>query len=429
MKQIIKPVTSINGSLVVPGDKSISHRAVMLGAIAKGETEISGFLNADDCQSTIRVFRQLGTTIEQIDSTTYKVTGLGLRGLQEPTEILDVGNSGTTIRLIAGILAGQNIYTVLTGDSSIVKRPMKRVVEPLVQMGAIIDGRDNGNYAPLTIRGTALNGITYQSKVASAQVKSAILFAGLYADTTTTVIEPYLSRDHSEKMLSQFGAKLNIEEGRVTVWPIEELSGQKVIVPGDFSSAAFFIAAALIVPNSKLLIKNVGVNPARIGFLEAVIAMKGKVELINQRNYGNEPVADLLVESSELEGIEISGEWIPKIIDELPLIAVLGCYAEGVTKVTSAKELRVKETDRIQSIHVGLANLGVTVDELEDGFIIEGKQSINGGVVSSFGDHRIGMALAIAGLAAKKQVVIERAEAISISYPQFFEDLAALCKD
>jgi len=429
MKQIIKPVTSINGSLVVPGDKSISHRAVMLGAIAKGETEISGFLNADDCQSTIRVFRQLGTTIEQIDSTTYKVTGLGLRGLQEPTEILDVGNSGTTIRLIAGILAGQNIYTVLTGDSSIVKRPMKRVVEPLVQMGAIIDGRDNGNYAPLTIRGNALNGITYQSKVASAQVKSAILFAGLYADTTTTVIEPYLSRDHSEKMLSQFGAKLNIEEGRVTVWPIEELSGQKVIVPGDFSSAAFFIAAALIVPNSKLLIKNVGVNPARIGFLEAVIAMKGKVELINQRNYGNEPVADLLVESSELEGIEISGEWIPKIIDELPLIAVLGCYAEGVTKVTSAKELRVKETDRIQSIHVGLANLGVTVDELEDGFIIEGKQSINGGVVSSFGDHRIGMALAIAGLAAKKQVVIERAEAISISYPQFFEDLAALCKD
>ena len=429
MKQIIKPVTSINGSLVVPGDKSISHRAVMLGAIAKGETEISGFLNADDCQSTIRVFRQLGTTIEQIDSTTYKVTGLGLRGLQEPTEILDVGNSGTTIRLIAGILAGQNIYTVLTGDSSIVKRPMKRVVEPLVQMGAIIDGRDNGNYAPLTIRGNALNGITYQSKVASAQVKSAILFAGLYADTTTTVIEPYLSRDHSEKMLSQFGAKLNIEEGRVTVWPIEELSGQKVIVPGDFSSAAFFIAAALIVPNSKLLIKNVGVNPARIGFLEAVIAMKGKVELINQRNYGNEPVADLLVESSELEGIEISGEWIPKIIDELPLIAVLGCYAEGVTKVTSAKELRVKETDRIQSIHVGLTNLGVTVDELEDGFIIEGKQSINGGVVSSFGDHRIGMALAIAGLAAKKQVVIERAEAISISYPQFFEDLAALCKD
>jgi len=428
MKHTVEPISSVVGAIKVPGDKSISHRAVMLGSLAVGTTYIHGFLNGEDCLSTIRVFKQLGVEIDQIGETSYTVYGKGLYGLRESNQVLDVGNSGTTIRLISGILAGQSFYSVVTGDDSIVRRPMKRIIEPLRQMGANIDGREGGKFAPLTIRGSRLKGIDYPSPIASAQVKSALLFAGMYAEGETTVYEPYLSRDHSEKMLLQFGAKLEIEDNGVTIWPEPKLEGQEIMVPADFSSAAFFIAAALIVPNSSLRIRDVGINPTRIGFLEAVQKMGGKVTIEKLRYDGQEPVADLLVMSSDLQGITISGEWIPKIIDELPLLAVIASQANGITKVTDAQELRVKETDRITTIVSELRKVGVEIDELEDGFVIEGKQQIKGGVISTHGDHRIGMALAIAGLIAEHSITIDQAEAIKISYPKFFEDISKISK-
>ncbi|KXG43630.1 3-phosphoshikimate 1-carboxyvinyltransferase [Tepidibacillus infernus] len=423
MNQIIHPITSIKGSIEVPGDKSISHRAVMLGALSLGNTHIHGFLNGEDCLSTIRVFRQLGVEIDRVAETSYIIKGKGLNQLQEPKYVLDVGNSGTTIRLTAGILAGQPFHSVLIGDDSILKRPMKRIKEPLSLMGAKIDGREEGKYAPLSIRGGKLKGIAYHSPVASAQVKSAILFAGLFADQKTTVIEPFQSRDHSENMLLQFGAKLEKTNQEVTIWPSPRLEGQEVNIPGDFSSAAFFIAAALLVPNSLLRIKNIGLNPTRIGFLQAMQQMNGQIEILNLHYEGNESVGDILVKSSNLQGITISGDWIPKIIDELPLFAVVATQAEGITKVTNAEELRVKESDRISTIVNELRQVGVKVEELTDGFVIEGKQRIQGGQVSTHGDHRIGMAMAIAGLIAKEPIIIQQAEAVNISYPQFFEHL------
>ena len=429
MKQTVESVSAIGGTMEVPGDKSISHRSVMIGSIAKGITKFEGFLNADDCLSTINVFRHLGVKIDKVGEHSYLVNGKGLKGLKEPDTILDVGNSGTTIRLISGILAGHHFHSILTGDNSIRRRPMGRIVEPLTMMGADIDGRDYGKYAPLSIRGTDLKGIAYKSPVASAQIKSAILFAGLFADRETTVEEPYLSRNHSEKMLSHFGARLKVDKNSVTIWPKPNLEGQQINVPGDFSSAAFFIAAALIVPTSRLVIKNVGINPTRIGFLEAVKSMNGKVEVINSYYYGEEPTADILIEASQLSGINISGEWIPKIIDELPLLAVIASQAEGVTKVTDAGELRVKETDRIKTVTGELRKVGVEIEELEDGFIIQGKQKIGGGTVSTHGDHRIGMAMAIAGLIAKEKIEIEDTEAINISYPNFFKDLNKITKN
>ncbi|MFV9510679.1 3-phosphoshikimate 1-carboxyvinyltransferase [Tepidibacillus sp. LV47] len=424
----VHSISSLSGSIQVPGDKSISHRAVMLAAIAEGITEINGFLNGEDCLHTIKVFKQLGVEIEQTGETAYKVKGNGLYSLKEPKDVLYVGNSGTTIRLTSGILAGQPFYSVLTGDQSIIRRPMKRVIEPLRKMGAFIDGKENGRFAPITIRGGSLHGISYESPIASAQVKSAILLAGLYADTQTTFIEPYRSRDHSEKLLAQFGAKLEIKGRQVTIFPKPRLEAQSIQIPGDFSSAAFFIAAALIVPNSRIEIRNVGLNETRIGFLEIVKKMNGKVEITDQRFFGQEVVGDLIIESSSLHGIEISGEMIPRLIDELPLLAVLASQAEGTTKVTDAKELRVKETDRIETISTALRNVGVEIEELEDGFIIKGKQKIRGGVISTKGDHRIGMAMAIAGLIAVTPIIIHQSEAIHVSYPQFFEDLKQLAR-
>lgn len=428
MERSVEPISMINGVLQVPGDKSISHRAVMLGSLANGKTTIDGFLNGEDCLSTIRIFRQLGVEINQIGETSYEVLGKGLHQLQEPKQVLDVGNSGTTIRLTAGILSGQPFHSILTGDDSITRRPMKRVVDPLKMMGAQIDGRELAKFAPLAVRGKKLKGIVYHSPIASAQVKSALLFAGLFAEGETTFTEPYLSRDHSEKMLLQFGAELHIHHHSVTIKPEPQLSPQKISVPGDFSSAAFFIAAALIVPNSRLRLNNIGVNSTRTGFLEAVKAMGGKIEIVDLRHYGYEPVADLIIETSSLKGIEISGEWIPKIIDELPLLAIIATQAEGTTIVKDAQELRVKETDRIATIASELRKAGVEIEELEDGFVITGKQKIHGGMVSTHGDHRIGMAMAIAGLIAKKSVTIQNSEAINISYPDFFNDLSKISK-
>lgn len=428
MKQTVNSIKSINGTIRVPGDKSISHRAIMIGSIANGLTEIEGFLNAEDCLSTVSVFRQLGVDIEQQNETHYLVRGKGLYGLKEPQDVLNVGNSGTTIRLTAGILAGQSFHSILTGDNSIIKRPMGRVTEPLRMMGAQIDGRVNGKYAPLAIKGRRLNGINYTSAIASAQVKSALLLAGLYAVSETKYFEPYRSRDHTEKMLINFGANLETHDKTTSIYPGIELTGQKIIVPGDISSAAFFIAAALLVPDSKLLIENVGINPTRIGFLEAVTAMNGSIQLLNKRKFGSEEVADILIEYGELEGITITEDLIPRIIDELPLIAVLATQAKGITKVTGAHELRVKETDRIYTIATELRKLGIEIEELEDGFIVSGKQTINGGLVTTHGDHRIGMAMAIAGLIAEQPVVIENITAVNISYPRFFSDLDKISK-
>lgn len=428
MRQKINPVSAISGTLIVPGDKSISHRAIMTGSIAKGTTKIEGLLTGEDCLSTVRVFKQLGVDIERTGETSFTVQGKGLHGLKEPTDILDVGNSGTTIRLISGILAGQAFNSILTGDSSIRNRPMGRIIEPLTLMKGKIYGRDNNRFAPLFIKGSDLTGISYNSPISSAQIKSAILYAGLYAEGETKVIEPILSRDHSEKMLMQFGAAINAADKVVTIKSGKELEGQDIKVPGDFSSAAFLIAAALLVPNSRLVIEGVGLNPTRIGFLEAVQAMNGKAEIINQRKYGEEQVGDLLIETSSLNGIDITDERVPMLIDELPLLAVLATQAEGVTKVTGAKELRVKETDRIAAITSELRKLGVKVEELEDGFIISGKQNISGGIVDTHGDHRIGMSMAIAGLIANNEIIIENFDAINISYPKFLEDLAKISK-
>jgi len=427
MDKVIHSVSAVSGMLEVPGDKSISHRAAMIGALANGKTQIEGFLNGEDCLSTIRVFRQLGIDIEQNGETSYLVHGKGYQ-LKEPTEILDVGNSGTTIRLLSGILAGQSFQSIITGDNSIIKRPMIRVKEPLKQMGAHIDGRENGRYAPLAIRGGELKGITYNSPIASAQVKSAVLLAGLFAYGKTTVIEPYLSRDHSERILKQFGVDLAITSNSITIQPTANLQGQHVKVPTDFSSAAFFIAAALLVPNSSLRLNNVGINPTRIGFLEAVKQMNGNVEIDNIRQFGQEPVGDLIVKTSQLQGITIEGEMIPKIIDELPLLAVIASQAEGKTIVKDAEELRVKETDRIATIASELNKVGVKIEEYRDGFAIDGRQKIKGGTVSTHGDHRIGMAMSIAGLISDSSIKIQHAEAIGISYPTFYEDLKSITK-
>jgi len=423
----VKHAKKIEGTVRVPGDKSISHRAVMLGALANGTTEIDGFLPGADCLSTIRCFQQMGVAIEQ-EGDRVTVHGKGWYGLQEPSRHLDVGNSGTTIRLMAGILATQPFHAVLEGDDSIARRPMRRVVAPLRQMGARIDGRKDGDLAPLAIRGGGLKGIAYQSPVASAQVKSAILLAGLQADGVTSVTEPYVSRDHTERMLQAFGVTVERDGCTVRVKGGQELQGRKVQVPGDISSAAFLIAAVMMIPGSSLLIENVGVNPTRTGILDALKAMGGQVELLNQRVVNEEPVADLRVTYSELHGTEIGGDIIPRLIDEIPIIAVMATQAAGRTVIRDAEELKVKETDRIATVVSQLRKFGANVTPTEDGMIIDGKSALTGAVIDSMGDHRIGMAMAIAGLAASGETVIENDQAIDVSFPGFASLLEQICR-
>jgi 3-phosphoshikimate 1-carboxyvinyltransferase len=426
MKLKVEPARRIVGRIVVPGDKSISHRAIMLGAIAKGKSSIAGFLNGADCLNTIKIFRQLGVEIAQVAATSYTVAGRGMELSKPNVAILDVGNSGTTIRLTTGLLAGQNFTSTISGDASIIKRPMNRVIQPLSQMGAQIFS-ENG-FAPLQIIGSKLHGIDYQNSVASAQVKSAVLLAGLYADGTTTVTEPTRSRDHTEKLLRFYGAEIEVHDKMVMLKPTAQLMAQELAIPGDFSSAAFFIAAALLVPSSELLIENVGLNPTRTGFLDVIVQMNGKIELINQRFYGEEQVADILVRGSELQATKISGQLIPRMIDELPLIALLASQAEGESIVTDAAELRVKETDRIDTVASELAKLGIRLATKPDGFSVSGKQKIKSGSVVSHGDHRIAMMLAVAGLLAPNGIDLVGTEAIDISYPDFFTDLAKIVK-
>ncbi|MGF9817805.1 3-phosphoshikimate 1-carboxyvinyltransferase [Brevibacillus agri] len=421
----VRQAKKITGTVRVPGDKSISHRAVMFGALAEGVTTIEGFLPGADCLSTISCFRRMGIEIEQ-QGDKVTVHGKGWYGLQEPLQHLDVGNSGTTIRLMSGIMATQPFHVVMEGDESIAKRPMRRVIGPLRQMGAKIDGRKDGEFTPLSIRGGKLEAIAYQSPVASAQVKSAILLAGLQANGVTSVTEPHLSRDHTERMLQAFGVSVVRDGLTVSVEGGQKLTGRAISVPGDISSAAFLIAAVMVVPGSSLLIENVGINPSRTGIIDVVKAMGGSLELLNERVVNEEPVADLLVTHSELHGIEIAGDIIPRLIDEIPVIAVMATQAKGKTVIRDAEELKVKETDRIATVVSQLSKFGGRVTPTEDGMIIEGETPLTGAVIDSMGDHRIGMAMAIAGLAATGETGIENEEAIDVSFPGFHELLTRI---
>ena len=412
----------LKGEITVPGDKSISHRGIMLGALANGTTSITNFLKGADCLSTISCFQKMGIEIEETENEIL-VHGKGLHGLSAPKEILDAGNSGTTTRLISGILAGQNFSCDLTGDTSIQKRPMKRIMTPLSMMGADITSVHNNGCAPLHIKGAPLKGISYQSPVASAQVKSCVLFAGLYADGKTSVTEPFLSRNHSELMLSSFGASVQTCGTTATIEPEPVLTAQKVEVPGDISSAAFFIAAGLLIPGSELLIKNVGINPTRDGILRVCRQMGANLELLNTRTQCGEPVADILVKHSELNGTVIEGDLIPTLIDELPVIAVMAACANGETIIRNAEELKVKESNRLEIIVHHLSEMGCDITGTEDGMIIRGGKPLHGAVLDSHLDHRIAMSFAVAGLVADGETEITNADCVNISYPGLYRDL------
>ena len=416
----------LQGKISVPGDKSISHRALMLGAIASGQTTIEGLLLGEDPRSTAKCFQAMGATISELNTERVIVEGIGTKGLQEPKNILDAGNSGTTMRLMLGLLASQpHQFFIVTGDDSLRTRPMSRVVKPLQEMGAVIYGREDNKNAPLAVVGQNLKPIHYHSPIASAQVKSCILLAGLMSEGKTTVTEPALSRDHSERMLRAFGAKLEIDphSHSVTIEGKTPLQGQKVVVPGDISSAAFWLVAGAIMPDSELVIENVGVNPTRVGVLEALEMMGADITLENQRETAGEPVADLRVKSSTLKGCTIEGDIIPRLIDEVPILAVAACFAKGTTVIKDAEELRVKESDRISVMALELGKMGAKISELPDGLEITGGYALRGATVDSFTDHRIAMSLAIAGLTAKGTTTINRAEAASISYPTFVDTL------
>jgi len=417
----IAPIKSLRGEVSVPGDKSISHRSIMFGSLAEGTTRVSGFLMGEDNLSTWKAFESMGVTISQTGTDALEIKGVGLDGLKEPGDVLDCGNSGTTMRLMSGLLAGQNFFSVLTGDKYLRKRPMKRVVTPLAVMGAQIWGRNGGERAPLAIQGGALTPTTYASPVSSAQVKSAILLAGLSVDGETTVTEPHLSRDHSERMLSCFGAEVRPFEGGVRLTGRPRLLGQEVVVPGDVSSAAFFMVAGLITPGAELLIRNVGINPTRSGIIDVLVAMGGQMEMLDIREQSGEPVADVLVRHSQLKGIEICGDMVPRAIDEFPVISVAAALAEGTTTIRDAEELRVKETDRIDAMVSELGKLGGQVEGRSDGMVITGVEQLNGGIVTSHGDHRIAMSLAVAALSARDSVTIEDAACTETSFPGFWD--------
>lgn len=415
----------LRGEISVPGDKSISHRAVMFGALAKGTTEVTHFLQGADCLSTIDCFRRMGIDIENTPSRIL-VHGKGLGGLTAPSAALDVGNSGTTLRLISGILAGQDFKVLLDGDASIRRRPMKRIMTPLSMMGAGIESLKGNGCAPLSIAGRPLHAIHYQSPVASAQVKSCVLLAGLYADGTTRVTEPALSRNHTELMLHFFGAQVLSEGTTASIQPSPTLEGRFIQVPGDISSAAYFIAAALLIPGSEVLIRNVGVNPTRDGILRVCQAMGADITRLNERSDSGEPTADLLVRHSSLRGTVIEGDLIPTLIDELPVIAVMAALAKGTTVIRDAAELKVKESDRIQVMTENLIRMGARVEATEDGMIIHGGSSLQGAIIDSHQDHRVAMSFAVAALAAEGETEIRDADCVSISYPEFYQDLASL---
>ncbi|MDH6364184.1 3-phosphoshikimate 1-carboxyvinyltransferase [Enterococcus sp. PF1-24] len=424
MKLLTNP-KSLVGSLEIPADKSISHRSIMFGAIAEGQTVIHNFLRGEDCLSTLAAFRKLGVAIED-DGTTITVDGKGFTGLKAPAETLDMGNSGTTIRLLMGILAGSDFTTVLAGDDSLSKRPMNRVMAPLSQMGASLNGVVNSEFPPITVKGNKdLQPITYQMPVASAQVKSAIIFAALQAHGESVIFEKEISRNHTEEMIRQFGGEIEVIGKEIKIVGPQKLIGQEVIVPGDISSAAFFLVAGLLVANSQIHLANVGINPTRTGILEVIQQMNGQLEIteVDQLNQS----ASLSVTTSQLKATTIGGEIIPRLIDELPIIALLATQAEGQTIIRDAEELKVKETNRIDAVACELQKMGADIQGTDDGLIINGPTPLHGAKVTSYGDHRIGMMLQIAALLVTEgEVILEQAEAVAVSYPTFFDDLAKL---
>lgn len=413
----------LNGQIKVPADKSISHRSIMFGAIAKGTTTVKNFLRGEDCLSTLNGFKELGVPIED-DGQTITIQGVGFEGLKPALGPIDLGNSGTSIRLMMGILAGTNFQTTLFGDEYLNRRPMQRVMAPLKQMGAHLVGFENTQYPPISIQGAKLAPITYEMPVASAQVKSAIIFAALQAQGTSTIIEKEPSRNHTEQMIKQFGGEIEVSGKTIRVTGPQQLTGQEVIVPGDISSAAFFIVAAAILKNSQVVLKNVGINPTRTGILDVLEAMGGTFKL-SEIDEANES-ATITVSSSTLKATTIQGADIPRLIDELPIIALLATQAEGTTIIKDAQELKVKETNRIDATCEELQKLGANIEPTDDGMIIHGPVQLHGGKVSSRGDHRIGMMLQIAALLTEEIVELDKAEAVAVSYPHFFEDLASL---
>jgi 3-phosphoshikimate 1-carboxyvinyltransferase len=425
MKIKIKPVKKMVGDITVPGDKSISHRALMIGALALGSTRIKGLPKSDDCNYTAKAFRDMGISIrEDLDLTI--VDGKGLHGLTKPRNPLYVGNSGTSMRILAGILAGQNFESTLTGDTGISARPMKRVVEPLSMMGVKISAKCGGEYPPLTIIGGEVRAITYKNLIASAQIKSAILFAGLYSKGTTKVVEPVRSRDHTERMLKYFGAKVKIEGKNVSVRGGSELKAKAFEIPGDISSAGFFMVAATLLKGSRIKLRNISINPTRAGILKVLSRMGSDIRIVNKKRQGPEPAADIIVKYSRTHGITITKDMVPSIIDELPIIFVLASLSKGVTIIEGAGELRVKETDRITSMQNGLKSMGVDFRVEGDTVVIEGRKSLKGARLQSYGDHRTCMALAVAALTAESDSEIDGMESVSKSFPSFFETLFKL---
>jgi 3-phosphoshikimate 1-carboxyvinyltransferase len=426
LELILEKVSKLKGSISIPGDKSISHRSLILGSIAQGKTRVYNLLNSLDCLRTLGCMQALGAKIELDKDNSVKIKGRGLNGLQEPKDILDVGNSGTTIRLLAGLLSGQKFYSVLNGDNSIRRRPMKRVIQPLKLMGANIWGRDNSQLAPLSIKGSKIRPIRYTLPVASAQVKSALLLAGLYVTGETVIKEPLSTRDHTERMLKIMQADIKISSSEIKLRGEKELKDTEIFIPGDISSAAYFIAAASILKGSQVIIKQVGVNPTRTGIIEILKKMGTKINLLDYQIKSNEPRADLKIEYSSLKGVEIDEKDVPFLIDELPLIAVVATQAQGKTIVKGAKELRVKETDRIKAIVSELKKMGADIEEREDGFVVKGPSKLKGAVCESYNDHRIAMSLAIAALLAEGKTIIKNPECIDISFPGFKKTLQKL---
>jgi len=422
--RVVGPATGLRGEVSVPGDKSISHRSVILGALAEGKTQISGFLNADDCLKTAASLQALDVKIDNLGQEDMVVHGVGLRRLRDPGGVLKLGNSGTGIRLLTGVLAGQNFTTTLTGDESLCRRPMDRIAIPLGQMGIEVSGQGERCTPPVTVCGGQPQAITYHTPMASAQVKSAVLLAGLYADGTTTVIEPGPSRDHTERMLTAFGAEITVDALRVSVVGRPKLHGQEIVVPGDFSSAAFLLAAGLLSPSSQVTMRNVLLNPTRTGLLDILQRMGADVEVTNRRQVSGEERGNITARTSQLIATEVGGEEIPRMLDEVPILALLATQAEGQTIIRDAAELRVKESDRLATTAEMLRAFGAQVAEQPDGLIINGPTRLHGATVNSCGDHRIAMTAAVAGMIAAGETVVEDTACIDTSFPGFADSLA-----
>lgn len=418
-------VKRLRGSANIPGDKSISHRLLLICSLAKNKTQGTHFLPSEDCLSTLNCLQSLGVEVERPNPTTVVIEGKNLFGFEPPSSVLNVGNSGTTLRILSGILAGQSFTSLLDGDASIRKRPMKRIIEPLTLMGAEFEARED-NFVPMKIRGRPLKGIDYINPIPSAQVKSALLLAGLLAEGKTLISEPIKSRDHTERMLEFLGADIVVSDNSSAVIGKRSFEGGKIEVPGDFSSAAYLIGAALIVGDSEIIIKNVGVNPTRSGFLEILRTMGAEIELLEEREISNEPRADLLIKTSQLQGVTVQGEVIPRLIDELPLMAIIASQAEGKTIVKGAGELRVKESDRIRTTVTELKKLGASIEEFVDGFVVSGPSKLKGAVCQSYDDHRIAMSLAVAGLVAEGETTVQDSECVDTSFPGFEQTLKSI---